>query len=284
MRNYFSSFLNRLVLAAALVAPVPALSRDLPPEEIYARLLPSVMTLKVVNAQGDHFTGSGFLTLGEGLAVTAWHVVFDAAEVTAQFADGTTAEVLGVVDKDELHDLALIKLKSSGRPLARLAQIPPRVGARAYVIGAPKGYAFSIADGLLSQIQTIDGFPQYQVSCPLSTGNSGGPLVNSRGEVVGVASWSKIDAQNVNFAIPTSQLAHLDPRKPVIRCRDLATRVHSPAMAPTAAAAAQPTASAETDHDLEAFRHFLKTAAGQKITVTVQSPHKPEVFSFVVPE
>lgn len=242
------------------------------------------MTLKVVNTKGDRFTGSGFLALGQGLAVTSWHVVFDAAEVTALFADGTKAEVLGVVDKDEPHDLALIKLKVTGRPQASLAKTPPRVGARAYVIGAPKGFAFSIADGLLSQIQTIDGFPQYQMSCPLSTGNSGGPMVNERGEVVGVASWSKIDAQNVNFAVPTEHLFHLDLQKPVIPCRDLANRVHPVAAASDSESCAKTADQTDSDRGLESFRRYLKSSAGQKITVTVQGEKKPEVFNFVVPE
>ncbi|MBI5383152.1 MAG: trypsin-like peptidase domain-containing protein [Verrucomicrobia bacterium] len=276
--------LNRAVWAAALLTPGLSPSQDLKPEEIYARLLPSVMTLKVVNTQGDRFTGSGFLALGEGLAVTSWHVVFDAAEVTAHFADGTKVEVLGVVDKDERHDLALIRLKITGRPLAKLAKTPPRVGARAYVIGAPRGFAFSIADGLLSQVQSIDGFPQYQMSCPLSTGNSGGPMVNERGEVVGVASWSKIDAQNVNFAVPAEHLSRLNPRKPVVPCKDLAARAHLPVARSESTLCAKTADETDSDRDLESFRKFLKTSAGQKITVTVQDGKKPQVFNFVVPE
>lgn len=284
MSELLHSLPIRSVLVAAILAPLISHSQDLKPEEIYARVLPSVMTLKIVNTKGEHFTGSGFLALREGLAVTSWHVIFDAAEVTALFADGTKAEVLGMVDKDEPHDLALIKIKTAGRPLARLTQSPPRVGARTYVIGAPKGYAFSIADGLLSQIQIVDGFPQYQMSCPLSTGNSGGPMVNERGEVVGVASWSKIDAQNVNFAIPAEHLSHLDPQKPVVRCQDLAVGKLSAAVTPESASCAKTADQTDSDRDLESFRKFLKTAAGQPITVTVQSGKKSEVFNFVVPE
>jgi serine protease Do len=285
MSEYLSSLLNRAVLVAALLAPTLSYSQDLKPEEIYARLLPSVMTLKVINTAGERFTGSGFLAVDEGLAVTAWHVLFDAVEVTAIFADGQHVEVLGVVDKDEARDLALIKLnKTTGRPLAKIATTAPRVGARAYVIGAPKGFAFSIADGLVSQIRTLGDVPQYQISCPLSTGNSGGPLVNERGEVVGVASWSKIDAQNVNFAAPSDYLSLLNPRKPVIPCKELVAGVR-PAPAPGASPSrARTTDPAESDHDLEAFRKFLKASAGDKITVHIQGGKKQEVFTFVVPE
>jgi serine protease Do len=284
MCEYLSSWWVRTVLAAALLAPSASQSQGLKPEEIYARLLPSVMTLKVVNTKGDPFTGSGFLALGEGLAVTSWHVVFDAQEVTALFADGKKVEVIGLVDRDESRDLALVRLKSSGHPLARLASSAPRVGARAYVIGAPKGFAFSITDGLVSQIQTIDGFPQYQISCPISTGNSGGPLVNESGEVVGVASWSKIDAQNLNFAVPSEQISRLNPQKPVLTWKSLATRVRHSAATEGSASCAKTAAQTASDRELEAFRSFLRTEAGQKVTLRVEGAQNPRVFSFVVPE
>src|ERR1017187_6882785 len=60
-------------------------------------------------------------------------------------------------------------------------------------------------------MRKVDGINQYQISCPVSGGNSGGPLVNGNGEVIGVTSWSKTKAPNVNFAIPASCLASLDP-------------------------------------------------------------------------
>ena len=88
------------------------------------------------------------------------------------------------------------------------------MAARAYVIGAPKGYDFSISDGLISQIRTVNGFQQYQLSCPISPGNSGGPILNNRGEVIGIASWTKADAQNVSFAIPTQEFMRLNVSQP----------------------------------------------------------------------
>jgi hypothetical protein len=64
-------------------------------------------------------------------------------------------------------------------------------------------------------MQLIDGFAQCQISCPISPGNSGGPVLNARGEVLGVVSWSKKDAQNLNFATPSTCLRTLDPLSPV---------------------------------------------------------------------
>jgi hypothetical protein len=198
------------ILLVGLSLPWFASAQSLQPEDIYQKLLPSVMTLHIENSRGETYVGTAFLALNTNTAVTAWHVVSDAAKVSAKFSDGRTVEVIGLIDKDEEHDLALIRVDGRGRPFAPLSAATPRVGSRAYVIGAPKGFDFSITDGLISQIQNIHGCAQYQVSCPFSGGDSGGPVVNDRGEVVGVAAWTKMDAQNLNFAIPSTFLGGMN--------------------------------------------------------------------------
>ncbi len=289
MLKYWNYQTGGLLLAAAtLLVGSSSFGKDLEPEDLYAQLLPSVVTLKVRNGQGEHFTGAGFLALAQDTAVTAWHVVSDAVCVTAQFANGDEREVLGVVDKSTLHDLALLKLSSRDHPLTRLAQTAPRIGARVYVIGAPKGFSFSIADGLVSQIQTVDGFPQYQVSCPFSTGNSGGPLVNEQGEVIGVASWSKLGAQNLNFAVPVELIAKLNPLHEVVPWAQVTLRESPPnepqlppaldGLAITSAAdnlAAQP--------ELKALQKVLKAAGGKPITLVVRQDQMEQTFHFIMP-
>lgn len=189
-------------------------AESLNPEQIYQKVLPSVMTIQVDTKDGRSIIGSAFLTLKPGLAVTAWHVVKNAKTASAKFSDGELFEVSGLVDKDVLRDLALVRVKVIDRPFLALAATNAPIGARVYVIGAPRGYEFSISDGLVSQIQTVEGFKQYQFSCPASPGNSGGPLVSQNGEVIGVVCWSRIDSQNLNFATPASYAAGLDSTLP----------------------------------------------------------------------
>jgi S1-C subfamily serine protease len=185
------------------------------PEKIYQKTLPSVMTLEVEDVAGEKFVGTGVLALADDVAVTAWHVIAGARSVCAVFADGQRIEVSGCIDRDGVRDLALIKLAKAlpHRRAALCTNLQP-VAARTYVIGSPKGYDFSISDGLISQIRRVDGFPQYQLSCPISAGNSGSPVLNERGQVIGIASWTKADAQNVSFAIPTGELARLNLSHP----------------------------------------------------------------------
>ncbi len=283
---------NTILSAAACVIALAASSlsirAELKPEDIYSAVSPSVISLDVENAAGRRFVGSGFLALGNGLAVTAWHVVYDARRVEARFADGQRVKVLGVVDKNEALDLALIKLDTDRRPRLKLKAATPRIGSRVYIIGSPRGYDFSIGEGLISQIRTVDGVRYYQLSCPISPGDSGGPVLNAQGEAIGVVSWRKADAESVGFAIPGPAVVQMDPSLPVVAWAEGApaappsgkpsgpgpmVRAHSPAEA-------QGLPGSYPD-----FVQFLSGHAGQRVSVVVQGPRgKESRFDFEVPK
>jgi len=178
------------------------------------------------------------------------------------------------IDKDGGCDLALLKLeKRIPHRQATVGKELAAVAARAYVIGAPKDYSFSIGDGLISQIRSVHGFRQYQLSCPIFPGNSGSPVFNPRGEVIGIASRTKADAQNVSFAIPTQDFIRLNV-------------LQRPATWEQLAAAARPAPPASllesrqrNDQALEAkpeggsfgaFLERLNDCVGKSVTVVVQ--------------
>jgi S1-C subfamily serine protease len=270
-----------LCLTVALFATRPATrAQELSPETIYQRVLPSIITLRVESKSGEKFVGAAFCAFREGVAVTAWHVVHDAARVTANFADGTSFEVEGFLDKDELKDIALIPIASKGRPLASFATNAPPIGARAYVIGAPKGYEFSITDGLVSQVQKVDGFRQYQVSCPFSPGNSGGPILNSRGEVIGIAAWTRNGAQNLNFATPATELLSLRTDSPLKKWKTLSGKRVAAFSSESKKRSSPQDENRETAAQL---KQTLQKASGSEVTVTVQKDGHQEKFTFTVP-
>jgi S1-C subfamily serine protease len=272
-------------LAVLLVFGRLASAQVLPPEEIYHRLVPSMLTLQVANSQGERFVGSAFLALTNGIAVTSWHVISDATNVTARLADNRYVTVLGLVDKDEKHDLALIRLDVVDRPKVQLNTNTPLVGSRAYVIGAPKGFEFSVTDGLLSQIQQVDGYDQFQVSCPISGGNSGGPLINDRGEVVGITSWTKRDAQNVSFATPARFLAGLNPTLPAVPWGKVVPPIQPTVKATSSAADRVVTAQPSTaDSNVRDLKQFLQSSAGKHVTVLIIDDDESEKeFDITVP-
>src|SRR5262249_46006666 len=127
-----------------------------------------------------------------------------------RFHTGESAEVIGLIDADERRDLALIQVRISNSEWLKVSTKDPEVGSRAYVIGAPLGLEFSISDGLISQVQSVENGRVYQFSCPASPGNSGGPLVDESGNVLGVVSWQFKTGQNLNFAVPAIYITRLE--------------------------------------------------------------------------
>lgn len=273
---------QRIVTIWITIAVPFALLADLKPEKIYRKVLPAVMTLEVENFAGERFVGSAVLALADDIAITAWHVVSDAFSVRAVFADGSRVKVEGCVNIDGQRDLALLKLE---RPMpGRKATLSPHLQAiatRVFVIGAPKGYSFSITDGLVSQLREVDGVTQYQISCPISPGNSGGPLLNDRGEVIGITSWTKSDAQNLSFAVPSREIERLDPKAPAIPWQKLTLNARPPAAPQTA-----PSKAAVKDDTRQGFDDFakrLERSTGKRVTVVVQEDGKENTYIFTVP-
>jgi S1-C subfamily serine protease len=285
---------NPLFSAAAgvcivLAAPSLPLRAEVNPADLYSNSLPSVATLEVENVAGRHFVGSAFLAMDDRLAVTAWHVVHDARRVEARFADGSHAEVIGVVDKNEQLDLALLKLEVSGRPRLKLDCSTPRIGERVYLIGSPRGYDFSISEGLISQIRTVDGVRYYQVSCPISPGDSGGPVLNERGEAIGVVSWRKADAESLGFAIPSPDVARMNAKLPVVAWVNNVPVSPSPGNQPARAPLLKSKVSAaDSQPTPDSYRSFLQCLSahqGERVAVIIEEQRgKDSRFSFEVPK
>jgi S1-C subfamily serine protease len=270
-----------------LNACVPAgLHAALTPEKLYQKVLPSVMTLEVISQSGEKFIGSAVLALADDVVLTAWHVVADARSVCAVFADGQRANVIGYIDYDGGRDLALLKLeKRLPHRRAAIGRELPAVAARAYVIGSPKGYDFSISDGLISQIRSLQGFLQYQLSCPISPGNSGSPVFNQRGEVIGIASWTKAGAQNLSFAIPTQDLFRLSVFERPTTWPQLAATTR-PAPRATLMESRQSNDKVleeKTDGgSFAAFKKRLSDSVGKSVTVVFQEEERTNTFTFTV--
>ena len=268
------------------VANPTKLPAALTPEKLYQTVLPSVMTLEVESQSGEKFVGSAVLALADFVAVTAWHVVANARTVWAVFADGQRMKVIGCIHQDALRDLALLKLerpRSHGQ--ATLCRELQAVATRIYVVGTPKGYAFSISDGLISQIQIVDGFREYQLSCPISPGNSGSPIFNQRGEVIGIASWTKSDEQNMSFAIPTQDFIRLNiPGEPTTYKQRAATNSSVPPVKLIKIRHGQDNTHEETAdaRSFAAFQKWYYDSIGKPVTVIVQEEGRTNIFAFTV--
>lgn len=199
-----------LITIVSLISFRAANAQEVKSEDIYKSALPSVMTLRVTKSDSSQSLGTGFLALKDGFVVTAWHVVKDAKFVKAVFSNGEEFECSGLIDKDEKRDVALIRIKQFGRPKLELSEGDPSIGSKAYVLGAPQGLEFSFSDGIVSQEQVFAGVKYLQYTSPTSQGNSGGPVLDAKGKVMGVVSWGLIKGQNLNFAVPAVYVKGLD--------------------------------------------------------------------------
>lgn len=152
--------------------------------------------------------GSAVLISPDGFALTAAHVIGDANKVEV-VADGGDEFEARVVRVDDRQDVALLKIPQLGSApcLHPAAQRTP-VGSDIYVLGSPGGeeLSFSVAKGIVSGYRNFDGVRFVQLDASVNPGNSGGPVVDDRGEIVGLASWkvSHVAMEGLAFAVPVA--------------------------------------------------------------------------------
>jgi serine protease Do len=155
--------------------------------------------------------GSGFVIDAAGYILTNHHVIDGADRVTVTLGDGRVARAT-VVGTDPAIDVALLKISTSGplQPAVLGNSDGLRVGEWVCAIGNPAGYVHSVTVGVVSFLGRklsdpgLDSF--IQTDAAITFGNSGGPLINSRGEVVGITTAISSEASNIGFAIPISQV------------------------------------------------------------------------------
>jgi TPR repeat protein len=108
---------------------------------------------------------------------------------------------------DEQTDTAVLKIAGHDLDFFSVLARPVRVGERIYAIGNPRGFEQSISEGIVSGNREIEGTLWIQHSAPISPGSSGGALISSRGELLGINSRFRKESQNLNFAVPVATLA-----------------------------------------------------------------------------
>ena len=162
-------------------------------------------------------TGTGFFIDAEGHVLTNHHVIEGAERLTVKLADGRSlrAEVVG---SDPDTDIALIKVEGGG-PFAHAMlgdSARLRVGEWVCAIGNPLAYEHTVTVGVVSFVgrklfdPTLDNY--IQTDAAISFGNSGGPLINSRGQVIGINSAISRQASNIGFAVPINQARAILPQ------------------------------------------------------------------------
>jgi tetratricopeptide (TPR) repeat protein len=182
--------------------------------DLVRRVKPSVVSVLTYDAKGEPLiSGSGFF-IRSGEVVTNMHVIRGAHRVEIHTLDGKgrTYPVAGALAVDEEADLALLSIElpaERSRPVAFAATLPDE-GEQVFVIGNPLRLEGSVSDGIVSAVREVPDLGRIiQVTAPVSHGNSGSPLFNMRGQVIGIVTVKVTNGQNINLALGVARIASL---------------------------------------------------------------------------
>jgi tetratricopeptide (TPR) repeat protein len=219
---------NLLRLAIALSvfasAQVARAQESLP--DLVRRVKPSVVSVLTYDARDEPLiSGSGFF-VRPGEVVTNLHVINGARRVEIHTLEGKgrTYPVAGTLAVDDEADLALLKVElpaERSRPLTLISTLPEE-GEQVFVIGNPLRLEGSVSDGIVSAVREVPDVGRViQITAPVSHGNSGSPLFNMRGQVIGIVTVKVTNGQNINLALASARIANLR-RIQLVSFKDLA--------------------------------------------------------------
>lgn len=189
------------------------------PEQLYIKLYPTSSTSK--NSSGIASSGTGFALTSNGYIVTNYHVIDGATSITVKGINGnfSTSYKAKVVVSDKNNDLAIIQIEDNS--FTNISKIPytiksasSDVGENVFVLGYPlrasMGDEIKLTNGIISSKTGFQGdITSYQISAPVQPGNSGGPLFDKFGNLIGVINAKHTGAENVSYAIKVSYLKNV---------------------------------------------------------------------------
>lgn len=180
-------------------------------QEIAKKAFRSTVLLVMEDANGQPLSlGSGFFVRDVEIA-TNLHVVEGAARGYAKVVgEKTKYDIKGFTAIDERRDLIILKIAASRSPALSLGNSDAvQVGEPVYAVGNPQGLEGTFSQGIVSSIREVGADKLLQITAPISPGSSGGPVLDSKGEVIGISVATFKGGQNLNFAIPANYLKAL---------------------------------------------------------------------------
>jgi serine protease Do len=213
-----------LVLPARLNADDETASPDTERsiEELTEQARKSIVVVSFSGRDGrNQGLGTGFVIDADGLIATNLHVIGEGRPISVQTSDGRRLEVQSVEAFDRHVDLALIRVNARDLPSLPLGDSTAiRQGQSVIALGNPQGLKYSVVAGVLSGTQEIDRRSMLQLAIPIEPGNSGGPVLDRQGRVLGVVTMKSAVTDNLGFAMPVNELKRLrDTPNPTVMSR-----------------------------------------------------------------
>ncbi|HUL30325.1 MAG TPA: tetratricopeptide repeat-containing serine protease family protein [Thermodesulfobacteriota bacterium] len=201
-----AAFLSLVLFASPLMS-----QENLP--VLIKKVESSIVVIVTYGKEGNMLSqGTGFFVDQEGDVITNFHVLQEASRAAIIPTDGKEYPIRKVLAEDKEGDLVRVSTevpKDLIKPLP-ISTLVPEVGERVIVIGTPLGLDKTVSDGIVSAVRDIPAFGKIiQLTAPISPGSSGSPVINMKGQVIGIATFFVVAGQNLNFAIPGERMATL---------------------------------------------------------------------------
>src|SRR5262245_14928057 len=227
---------------------------SLPPEdeasaqEIARRVSPAVVLIKGAAQDGSDVSGTGFVVDESGTIVTNLHVIEGLSHGAVRMPSGDIYDRFTVQGFDERKDIAIIQVAGFGLPKVDLGDSDDlEPGQPVLLFGNPLGLEGSISEGIISAIRRLKaGYRVIQTDAAANPGNSGGPLIDSKGKAVGILSFMRVEGENLNFAVPINYARGMLAEMGSFPLEDLQSKLEktpdmfSPPQAAGSSGAAQP--------------------------------------------
>lgn len=279
-----SRFRAGMLAALALQAILSPRAQALEADELYSRVSPGVMMVRVYDDKDMPIgSGSAVLIAPENLLTTC-HVLAKAKRIEVKQDNVSYGAELVHIDLE--RDLCQIRARNfKARPLELGDSDKLRVGKKVYALGDPRGLELTLTDGIISALRRDkDGVTlrYIQTSAPISPGSSGGGLFDSDGKLIGITAMYRIESQNLNFAIPINMLRELPERSRLALARVAAKPAAATPFAnkPAAAkpAAEQPVFGARLHEHYQAARNVTAStsATGYEGSRRIRFTTKPD--------
>lgn len=173
-------------------------------QQIASRTLNGTVSIYLLDKSNQMKSMASGAIISENLIVTNFHVIDGAYSGYIKINNtGNKLSIIGYTAIDIVNDLALLKVENTPYTGLKLNTNPVQIGDNIYVAGNPQGLTGTFSDGIVSAKRKIDNKNIIQITAPISPGSSGGPVINTSGEIIGIAVGANTNGQNLNFAIPS---------------------------------------------------------------------------------
>jgi len=194
-----------ILSCAKHITPLPYISEETQIKKILQEQGRSVVYIGMYNKKGDPLSyGSGFFISQDGMIAANYHVIAQGYGAIIKTLDGKTYEDVYLLSYDQEKDIALLRVNEMNATCVKIGNSDlVKQGDKAVTVGNPEGFQNTVSDGIISGILIQEGMSIFQISCSITHRNSGGPLYNLNGEVIGITT------SKFNFAVPINYLKQL---------------------------------------------------------------------------